>query len=195
LNRYQNHLELFLFDPQKNTYEKFFEEKSDTYIEINDVLQFINNDQQFIWMSNQNGFQHLYLYDIKGKLVNAITQGNFDVENVLAVDEQKKEIYYTSTENGVIHRPVFKIKWNGKDKKLVSSAEGFNKIEFSPSYKYYIYSHHSANEPPVYSLHSADGKLIQVLEDNASLKEKLKNYKLSKKEFYSFKTSAGFIIQ
>lgn len=191
LNRYQNHLELFLFDPQKNTYEKFFEEKSDTYIEINDVLQFINNDQQFIWMSNQNGFQHLYLYDIKGKLVNAITQGNFDVENVLAVDEQKKEIYYTSTENGVIHRPVFKIKWNGKDKKLVSSAEGFNKIEFSPSYKYYIYSHHSANEPPVYSLHSADGKLIQVLEDNASLKEKLKNYKLSKKEFYSFKTSDG----
>lgn len=192
LNRHQNHLELFLYNPAQNTFEKFFEEKSDTYIEITDVLQFVNNDQMFIWMSNNGGFQHLYLYDVKGKLINQITQGNFDVERVLAIDEKKKEIYYTSTENTVINRPVYKIKWNGKDKKLISPADGFNNIEFSPTYKYYVLSHHTANEPPVYSLYSsANGKLIQVLEDNKSLIEKMKQYTLSKKEFASFKTSEG----
>ena len=191
LNRHQNHLQLYLFDPLHHTYEKIFEEKSDTYIEITDAPQFVNNDQQFIWMSQQNGYQHLYLYDIKGKLINPITQGNFDVEKILAIDKVKKEIYFTSTEDGVINRPIYKIKFNGKDKKRISKKDGFNAIRFSPSYQYYIYLHHTANSPPVYTLHSANGQQIQVLEDNHSLSEKMKKYVLCKKEFYSFKTSEG----
>jgi dipeptidyl-peptidase-4 len=191
LNRHQNHLQLFLFDPNQKTFEKFFEEKSDTYIEINDALKFINNDQQFFWLSNNNGYQHIYLYNIKGQLIQAITQGNFDVENILAIDEKEKEIYFTSTENSVINRPVYKIKLNGKDKKLVSPPEGSNSIQFSPDFKYYILSHHTANEPPVYTLHSKDGKLLQTLEDNYSLKIKMQQYDFTKKEFYSFQTSNG----
>lgn len=191
LNRHQNYLQLYLYDPIKNNLEKFFEEKSDTYIEINDALRFVNNDKNFIWMSNQNGFQHLYLYDLSGKLVNPITSGNFDVENILVVDESKKEIYYTSTENGVMNRPVYKIKWNGKDKQLISPAEGFSRVEFSPTFKYYILSHHTANHPPVYTLKSIDNKFVQVLDDNKKLIETMKEYSLSKKEFNSFKTSEG----
>ncbi len=191
LNRYQNHLKIYLWDPSAEKTEQIFEEKSDTYIEINDALTFVNNDKQFIWLSNQNGFQHLYLYDISGKLVNAITQGNFDVETIQVVDEAKKEIYYTSTENGVINRPIYKIKWNGKEKKLISPPDGFNRIEFSPTFKYYILSHQTADSPPVFTLHSTDGKIIQVLDDNKALNEKMKKYPLSKKEFYTFKTSDG----
>jgi dipeptidyl-peptidase-4 len=144
-----------------------------------------------LWLSNINGYQHIYLYNIKGQLIQAITQGNFDVEKILAIDEKEKEIYYTSTENSVINRTVYKIKLNGKDKKLVSPPEGFNSIQFSPDFKYYILSHHTANEPPVYTLHSKDGKLLQTLEDNNSLKIKMQQYDFTKKEFYSFQTSDG----
>ncbi len=191
LNRHQNHLQLYLFNPKENILKNFFEEKSDTYIEINDALTFVNNDQMFIWMSNMNGFQHLYLYDMNSKLVNQITQGQFDVESVLDIDENKEEIYYTSTENGVINRVIYKIKWNGKGKKLVSPPDGYSNIKFSPTHRYCILTHHSANEPPKYTLHSSDGKLLQVLEDNKSLVEKMKLYNCSKKEFSSFKTSEG----
>lgn len=191
LNRHQNHLQLYLFRPANHTFEKFFEEISDTYIEINDALHFVNKDKQFIWMSNKSGYQHIYLYQMNGKLVNPITHGNYDVENIVAIDENKKEIYYTSTENSVINRPVFKIKWDGKDKKLISPADGFNSVSFSPTYKYYILAHHTANQPPIYTLHSADGKLLQTLEDNKDLVQKMTQYPLSKKEFYSFKTQDG----
>ncbi len=194
LNRYQNDLQLYLFHPQKKSFEKFFEEKSDTYIEVNGAPYFVDNDQQFIWISNKNGFQHLYLYSIKGNLINPITQGNFDVENILAIDENKKEIYYNSTENSVIDRPLFKIKWNGKDKKLLHHRDGFNHIKFSPTLKYYLFLYHTANDPPIYTLHSYDGIVLDTLVSNQTLIKKMNQYDISKKEFASFKTSDGIEI-
>lgn len=192
LNRHQNHLQLFLFQPVNYSAKKIYEEISDTYIEINDNWQFINKDKEFLWISNREGYQHIYRYDISGKLINAVTSGKFDVENILAVDESKGEVYYTSTENSVINRPVYKIALDGKKKTLVSPAEGFNHIEFSPDFKYYILSVHTANTPPVYSLYQTkENKFIKILENNQALLEKMKNYKIGKKEFYTFKNKDG----
>lgn len=192
LNRHQNHLQLFLFQPANYSAKKIYEEISDTYIEINDNWQFINKDKEFLWISNKEGYQHIYRYDISGKLINAVTSGKFDVENILAVDESKGEIYYTGTEHSVINRPVYKISLDGKKKSLVSPAEGFNSIEFSPDMKYYILNSHTANTPPIYSLYQTkDNKFIKILEDNHALKDKMKNYSLSKKEFYTFVNKDG----
>ncbi|MCX7727842.1 MAG: S9 family peptidase [Bacteroidia bacterium] len=192
LNRHQNHLQMFLFNPSDFSVKKIFEEQSDTYIEINDNWQFVNKDKEFLWLSNKNGFQHIYRYDISGKLINPVTSGNFDIESILDVDETKKEIYYTSTENSVINRPVYKITFDGKKKTLISPAEGFNNIQLSPDKKYFILFTHSANTPPVYSLYqNKDNKFIKMLENNQELIDKMKNYSLSKKEFYTFKNRDG----
>ncbi len=90
LNRHQNHLQLFLFQPANYSTKKIYEEISDTYIEINDNWRFINKDKEFLWISNKEGYQHIYRYNISGKLINAVTSGKYDVENILAVDESKE---------------------------------------------------------------------------------------------------------
>ncbi|GAB4456439.1 MAG: S9 family peptidase [Bacteroidia bacterium] len=195
LNRRQNHLQMFIYNPQRNSTQKIFEEISDTYIEINDNWQFINKDKEFIWLSNKDGYQHIYRYDISGKLINQITSGKFDVENINGINEPKKEIYYTSTENGVINRPVYKITFDGKNKQLISPAEGFNNVEFSPDFNYYILSSHTANTPPVYSIYQTkDNKFIKLLQDNKSLKDKMAKMNLSKKEFAKFTNRIGLEI-
>lgn len=195
LNRRQNHLQMYSFNPKNNAVQKNFEETSDTYIEINDNWQFINKDKEFIWLSNKDGYQHIYRYDVAGKLINQMTKGNFDVENIFAINENKKEIYYSSTENGVINRPIYKINFEGKNKTLVSPETGFNSIEFSPDFNYYILTAHSANTPPVYSIYQTkDKQLLKILEDNKSWIEKMKQFQLNKKEFFTLKNKDGIVI-
>ena len=122
-------------------------------------------------------------------MINQITKGQFDVTEFSGYDEETKTLYYVSAENGATNRDVYSVKLNGKDKKLLSTRSGFTSFEFTPGYKYYISTYSDANTPPVYELNSINGKTVKVLEDNAALKSKMKNYNLSTKQFFKFKTS------
>ncbi len=190
LNRLQNKLELIFTDVIGGKGIVTYTDESKTYVDVTDDLKFVG-DKGFIISSERDEYNHLYYYDITGKLINQITKGPWDVMEFNGFDEDTKTIYYTSTENGAINRDVYSIKLTGKDKKQLSAKPGFNNFEFTPGFKYYISSHSDANTPPVYQLNSIDGKTIKVLEDNKALKATMKNYNLSTKQFFKFKTSEG----
>ncbi len=190
LNRLQNKLELLFTDVLSGKSIVAYTDESKTYVDVTDDLIFVGN-KGFIISSEKDNFNHLYYYDITGKLINQITKGNWDITEFKGFDESKNTLYFRSTESGVINRDVYSIKLNGTDKKRLSNKEGFTDFDFTNGYKYYISNYSDANTPNVYELHSADGKLIKTLEDNSALKEKLKGYNLSKREFFKFKTSEG----
>jgi dipeptidyl-peptidase-4 len=73
----------------------------------------------------------------------------------------------------------------------MSLQKGDNSAQFSKGFKYYILMHSDANTPTDFSLYDAKGKLIRMLKDNASLKERMAKYNLTKKEFFTFKNNAG----
>lgn len=190
LNRLQNKLELLFTDVIGGKGIIAYTDESKTYIDVTDDLRFVG-DKGFIISSERDEYNHLYYYDISGKLINQITKGPFDVIDFSGFDEETKTIYYVSTENGAINRDVFSVKLNGKDKKRLSSKSGSTSFEFTPGYKYYISTHSDANTPPVFELNSIDGKSVKLLEENAGLKNKMKEYTLSSKKFFQFKTSEG----
>jgi dipeptidyl-peptidase-4 len=190
LNRLQNKLELLFTDVVGGKGVVAYTDESKTYVDVTDDLRFIG-DKGFIISSERDEYNHLYYYDISGKLINQITKGQFDVTEFSGYDEETKTLYYVSTENGATNRDVYSVKLNGKDKKRLSTRPGFTSFEFTPGYKYYISTYSDANTPPVYELNSIDGKTVKVLEDNAALKSKMKNYNLSTKQFFKFKTSEG----
>ncbi len=190
LNRLQNHLQLLTYNLKNGEVKKILDEQSDTFIEINDYLTFINGNKNFIWLTNKDGYQHIYMYDMTGKQVQQITYGKFDVDKIVFINEKKKEIYFTSSEMGVINRPLIKINFDGKNKKVVHTGIGFQNADFSPNGTFFVLSKSTANEPSAYYLYQND-KLVKELESNAALKEKMKNYTLTQKEFYKFKTSEG----
>ena len=194
LNRLQNELDLYLvkFDDKGNsTSDVIMTEKSDTYIEINDHLVFLDNKKQFVWSSEKSGFWHFYLYDMGGKLVNQIDTGRYDIVDLKGIDDKAGMLYYTSAESSPMEKDLYSIKLDGSGKKKLSSAKGTTDASFSEGMKYYIEFHSDANTPSVVSLHTADGKMLQVLSDNSKLKEKMTGYNLGKKEFFKFKTSEG----
>jgi dipeptidyl-peptidase-4 len=182
LNRRQNDLKLHKVFALRSSSTLLLNEKDDAYVDINDNLTFLD-DNSFIWTSEKDGFNHIYHYDFSGKLINQITKGNWEVTRYYGYNPTKKTIYYQSVENGSINRGIYSIGLDGTNKKLLSEEEGNNSASFSTNLNYFINTHSTAEVPPVYSLYTAEGERVKVIKDNAQLKEKLSDYKMSPKEF------------
>jgi len=183
INRHQNHLKLHEVNATDNTVSLLLEEKDEAYVDIHDNLTFLVDDS-FIWTSEKDGFNHLYLHDEDGNLMNQITQGPWEVTNYYGYDQANDRIYYQSVENGSINRGVYSISSSGKGKKGLSTEEGTNAAAFSADYTYYINTYSSAIRPYVFTLHNAsNGKKVKDIKDNAVLDTQLEDYELSPKEF------------
>ena len=191
MDRHQDTLVLALANAITGTAKIILTEGSKTYIDINDALTFINNNKEFIWEDDNNGYDHLYRYSIEGKLINPITNGQWDVMEIKGIDEKTHTIFYISSETSAIDRDVYSVTWDGKTKKKLSEKTGFNDADFSSSYHYYINTFSEANRPNKITLHNIDGKQLRVLEDNRVLEDTLKNFNISPQTFFTFTTSQG----
>jgi dipeptidyl-peptidase-4 len=195
LNRLQNQLEYLAatYNPalQEVTTQMFYEESSETYIEINDDLHFMNDGKSFVNTSERDGFNHIYLYNMKGAVVSQLTKGNYDVTEIKGIDQKKKLVYYRSAEASAMERHIYSIATNGRGKKKLTPKKGTNDANFSSNYKYFINYHSDANTPYNISLHDYTGKTIKTLKDNKKLKETLATYNMGKKEFFNFNTAEG----
>lgn len=191
LNRHQDNLDLLFVDGNTAAAKVVLNEKDKAYVDINDNLTFLK-DNSFIWTSEKDGFNHIYVYDKNGKLKNQVTKGNWEVVSYYGFDEKTKTIFYQSTENGSINRDLYRIGLDGKNKVRLSSKTGTNKATFSPNFQYFINTYSNATQPTVYTLNDAKaGKEIQVIENNQALVDKLKAYDLPSKEFIVLKTAKG----
>lgn len=183
LNRHQDDLKLFDVKATDNSVSLLLEEKDNAYVDIDDDLTFLADDS-FIWTSEGDGHNHLYLYGKDGKLKNQITQGPWEVTRYYGYDKKNNRIFYQSVENGSINRDVYSISTNGKKKKRLSTKVGTNSAAFSTNYTYYINTFSNATTPYEFTLHTAsDGKLVKAIKDNSALLEKLDGYEMTPKEF------------
>ena len=191
LNRHQNNLDLLFVDATTGSAKIVLNEKDKAYVDVTDNLTFLK-DNSFIWTSENDGFNHIYLYDKSGKLKNQITKGKWEVTSYYGFDEKSKTIYYQSVENGSILRDVYKISLDGKKKVKLSQQVGTNAATFSPNYEYFINTYSSVTNPTLYTLNSSkDGKAIQTIVENGILAEKVKKYDLPTKEFFELTTEKG----
>ncbi len=181
LNRHQNDLKLFFVNAKTGTSKLILNEKDNAYVDVQDNLTFLD-DNTFIWTSEKNGFNHIYLYDKKGTLIRQLTKGNWDVTKFYGYNKETKQVYYQSVENGSINRGVYAIGLNGKNKKLLTPKKGQSDASFSKNMHYFINKYSSTITAPTYSLYH-DGKKVKTILDNTYLEQQLASYDLSKKEF------------
>ncbi|MBS9461999.1 S9 family peptidase [Flagellimonas sp. 389] len=183
LNRHQDHLKLHEVNAKDNSVSILIEEKDNAYVDVTDNLTFLADDS-FIWTSEKDGYNHIYLYNEDGKLMNQVTQGEWEVTNYYGYDQNEDRIYYQSTENGSINRDVYSIGTNGKKKKRLTTKEGTNAADFSANYTYFINTFSDATTPYQFTLNIAsDGEEVKEIKNNSVLDNKLEEYELSPKEF------------
>ncbi len=196
LNRHQNILKLHKYNTADKRGNVIVTKKSDTYIDLEatDNLTFLP-DGRFIWSSEQDGWNHFYLYTEDGKQINQITKGNWEITDFYGYDEILGRLYYQSTETGSINRSVYSIKLNGKGKKLLTDKFGTSSAEFSANHKYFINTFSNINTPYTFTVKLAEtGKIVSTIVDNKALVAKLKNYKLPKKVFTKYKAADGTML-
>ena len=183
LNRHQNHLKLHNVDATTATASLLLEEKDEAYVDITDDLTFLEDDS-FIWTSERDGWNHIYHYDVNGKLKNQVTKGPWEVTSYYGYDAYNKRIFYQSTEMGSINRDVYSIRSNGKRKNRLTTKTGTNSAQFSKKFLYFVNTFSSADTPYEFSLHLArDGMFMQKMKDNKALMTKLEGYEMSPKEY------------
>ena len=187
LNRHQNQLKYHLIDlsSKKMTQKMFFEEKSTTYVEIDNNLMIRKDGNSILRTSEIDGFNHIYQLDFSGTSTQ-ITKGNWDVIDLYGIDESTNTVYYSSAEVSPMIKTIHSISTNGTNKSLLSLPIGVSDAEFTAGMKFMVLTHSDANTPPVSTLNKNDGSLVRMLEDNKVLKSKLGNLALSKKEFITF---------
>lgn len=183
MNRLQNKIDLLFANATKGSTRVILTEKSDTWIDIHDDLYFLSNGQQFITTSDKSGYNHIYLYNMKGKQLGQVTKGDFEVTNLIGHNERTYELYYVSTEDSPLQRQLYKIRVDGKKKQKLTKRAGWHSINMSRDFKYYIDSWSDYNQPPVVSLHHQDGRTVRTIEDNAALTKKLDTYSFVQKDF------------
>ena len=192
MNRHQNKVEYLLANASTGATKTLMTETDKYYVDIEkEQLTFLNNGKQFINVSEKDGFNHIYLYDLSGKQITQITKGAWEVSDIYGIDQKNGLIYYQSSESSPLQRDVYVIGLNGKGKRKISTQTGTNTASFSTTFNYYILAHSSAKSPSYVSLHTNKGVVIRVLEDNAKAKAKFAEYQLSPTEFFSLTTSEG----
>ncbi len=191
LNRLQNQYDIFSVNTIDYTTATIYSETNKCYINEPTEVYFLKDNSAFIVKSERSGYSHFYMVNIKDKTIEPITTGNYDVEKLCFVDEKEKKIYYTAAESSAINRELCVVNFNGKKEKIISKEVGTNEAEFSKNGKYYIGTFSDANTPSVYTVNNQKGETLVTLEDNAQLRDTLKQYGREKKEFGSFNTSTG----
>jgi dipeptidyl-peptidase-4 len=153
---------------------------------------FVSGGQQFLWLSELDGFRHLYLYSVDGKAVRQLTKGLWEVTGIVGIDEAAGRVYYTSSETSPLERQFYSVAMTGEGKRQISSGAGSHTIVMGPGGNYYLDTFSSVSSPPRTTVHSGDGRELSVYrEQNRRLTE---DYEILPTDLINFHTSDGTLL-
>jgi len=167
--RDQKRLDLIAVDAASLAQRPLLTETSKTWVAINDDLHFLKKRNAFIWASERSGRNHLYMFDMSGKLMHPITKGEWGVDNILAIDEDAGKVYIASNKDAVIDRQTYALNLDGSnaDKPVrITKQDGVHSDTFSRNGKIFVDTFSDPNTPPQVSIRKADGSLVEWIEKN-----------------------------
>ena len=193
MNRHQDMLRIYMANPLSTVCQLAIEDKVDKYIK-EDVFSDVQITDKYILLpSERDGYNHLYLYNLNGQLLRQIVTDKYVVTSVYGYDEQTGDSYFAANPNGPMDQQVMVAHANGKTE-ILSRKAGVNRAIFSKNFKYFINIWSDVDHPEQFTLCQNNGKELMTLIDNQELIRKLSAYDLGKKEFFSFTTSEGVLL-
>jgi dipeptidyl-peptidase-4 len=167
--RDQKRLELIAVDAATLAQRTLLTETSNTWVSIHDDLRFLKNRNAFIWASERSGRNHLYLYDMSGKLLHPVSSGNWGIDNILAVDEKAGKVYVASNRDAVIDKQAYALALDGSssDKPTrITKTDGWHEDTFAQNGKVFVDIFSDPQTPPQVSIRRPDGSMVEWLEHN-----------------------------
>ena len=166
-SRDQQKLDLQLVALESLTKPKtLVKERSDAWVNLNNDLHFLKQQSAFIWASERDGFNHLYLFDLKGKLKTQLTEGNWAVDELEYIDETAGWVYFTGRKDTPIEKHLYRVPLAGGKVERVSREAGMHDPVFADNQSVYLDYFNSLSQPPQISLHGDKGQHLAWVEQN-----------------------------
>ncbi|MGI8507965.1 MAG: S9 family peptidase [Gemmatimonadaceae bacterium] len=196
LDRPQHTMKLFFFDVNTGGRRLVMSETSKTWIDvfdfyagIQDMMSFPAGKNEFFWISDRDGWQHIYRYDYSGKLIKQVTHGNWSVTRIEGIDPTRQVVYFSSTDPSPLQRQLYEIGFDGTHQRRITSAVGTHHVDMSPNTRYFIDTWSSLHQPKQVALWNTSGKVLRTLEANAQTTQWIASHAYSPPELFSFTTS------
>lgn len=191
LNRNQNRFDMYFVNPRSTVSKLILREENKYFVDSNFInsIHFLPN--QFTYISEKDGFSHIYIYGLSGSLQKQLTSGNFDITSLLAVDSETGAVYYQAADESPLKRTIYKTTIDKGVTAKLSSNSGFNTATFSSNAKFFINKWSNTTTPTLVTMHDSNGKLLRTLQDNQDVAQKVAQANLPAKEFITLPAGDG----
>ena len=195
LNRLQNTDKLWLCNIKSGKAENIFTEKEETWVDVVDEWQWLDDGNEYLWISQMDGWRHLYKNSAYGPSQTLVTPGDYDVVSLERIDPNEKYAYFIASPENATQRYLYRIRMDGKgDMELLSPAvqKGTHRYNISPDGKYAFHTFSNVNTPPATELISLPGhEILRIVAANESMIEKWAAVAKSPIEFFKVTTVDG----
>jgi len=192
MNRGQDTLSIFRVDPATGSKQQVYSEYQPSWVDWFEKIEFLAKNKGFILKTDKDGWMHLYLHSMDGKLKNRITEGKWQVTDVLLVDEDDGLVYFTARKESSTRTDLYKVKLNGKGLTRMTFGDFTHSVRLSPNGGYFITTYSNVATPQKMAVCNDDGKLLRQIGD-AKGKE-FDNFELAKTEMVTMTTADGYTL-
>ena len=193
LNRLQNTDEVMLGDARTGQVRTVLTERDSTWVDVVDDLVWLKGGKEFTWVSERDGWKHVYAVSRDGKSVRLVTPGDFDVLEVKGIDDKGGWLYYVASPDNPTQKYLFRTRLDGKGKaeRISPGTEpGTHAYDRAPNFKVAIETYSSLGNPPVIRLVRLPGnQVIRTLVDNAPLRARVAGLRRGQVEWLTIPTA------
>jgi len=194
MNRKQDNLKIWEVNPANGSKKEFYNEQQKAWISLDDEggrITFLKNGKGFVLLNDATGWNHIYFYDMNGKLVNPVTTGKFTVTDINYIDEKNGIVYFSARgKENTARKDLYRANLNGKNLQRLSFGDyNHTQINMSPDGAYFITTYSNSVTPTRSTLVSNTGKIIKEIGDSRG--PEFSNYQLAKTELIRVKSDDG----
>ena len=195
MNRLQNKNEVMLGDIKTGEMKTIFVDEEETWLDAVDDWKWMDNGRYFTWVTQRDGWRHVYLISRSGEEVKAITPWDFDVVSILNIDDKAGWLYYIASPDNPLQRYLYRSRLDGSgeaERLTPMELPGWHSYQVAPNSKWAIHTYSSANKPPVIDfVELPKHKVKRTLVDNAKLKARVERIKKLPREFFRVDNGEG----
>ncbi len=194
LNRLQNTMRVMMADAETGEVRSILVEKDEAWLETY-RMRWVNKGKSFVWVSERDGWRHIYLVSRNGKQTKILTPGDFDVFNIQGIDEEKGWLYYIASPDNPSRRYLYRTRLDGSGriKRITPEGrDGTHSYNISPRSGWAVHTFSTIDTPPhIELIRFPQHESIRVLENNAPLRERLKTIARAPTEFFRIDIGEG----
>ena len=163
VNRGQNQCFVNKYNAENGILDKIlFEERDEKYVEPQHGIMFLPNEtNKLIWQSERDGFNHLYLYNISGKLIRQLTMGKWIVTRLIGIEPRGEFAFFEGTKDSPLERHLYSVNISTGEIKRITIEQGTHNVAFNKQYTHFIQRHKSTTVPNRINLRDIKGDLVK----------------------------------